>query len=79
MMTLRFGSRTMKPIPACGGEVPDGKTVYAKDAFAEALIKGEQSALKPDGKGTKAAAVFERNIAPAKTQRSGLDWSNQNR
>ncbi|MDB4359011.1 hypothetical protein N9Z18_02090 [Verrucomicrobiales bacterium] len=69
----------MKPIPACGGEVPDGKTVYAKDAFAEALIKGEQSALKPDGKGTKAAAVFERNIAPAKTQRSGLDWSNQNR
>ncbi len=47
-----------------GKKAPEGKTVYAKDAFARALIDGERAALKPDGKGTKAAAVFERKIAP---------------
>ena len=36
---------------------PGGPTHF-KDAFAEALIAGKPSALKSDGRGTKAAAVF---------------------
>lgn len=49
--------------PALWGKKPksDGPAHF-KDAFAEALIEGNRAALKTDGEGTKAAAVFTQTL-----------------
>ncbi len=43
-----------------GGPNP---TPHVKDAFHEYLVHGNRSAVSPDGRGTKAAAWYERTIA----------------
>jgi len=40
------------------------RTPYTKDAFHRALCEGERSALRPDGRGTKAALHYQEVIPP---------------
>ncbi len=44
----------------------ENRTPYVKDAFHRYVINGEQSAVNPARKGTKAAALYAAEIAPAK-------------
>ncbi len=43
------------------------RTPYVKDAFHRYVINGEKSAVNPARKGTKAAALYAAEIAPAKS------------
>ncbi|HXU19210.1 MAG TPA: glucosidase, partial [Verrucomicrobiae bacterium] len=43
------------------------RTPYVKDAFHRYVINGEKSAVNPARKGTKAAALYAADIAPAKS------------
>ncbi len=42
-------------------------TLYVKDAFHEHLIHGGAEAVSPDRRGTKAAALYRRSIAPGES------------
>ena len=55
--------------PALWGKKPKpGGPTHFKDAFAEALIGGKKSALKKNGEGTKAAAVFSQILAAGESR-----------
>ena len=41
------------------------RTPYVKDAFHRYVINGEQSAVNPAGRGTKTAALYSAELAPA--------------
>ena len=41
--------------------------LYVKDAFHECLIQGRKEAVNPEKKGTKAAPVYFKNVAPGET------------
>lgn len=42
-------------------------TPYVKDAFHRYVVQGEHQAVNPDQSGTKAAAVYDRQIPPGQT------------
>ncbi len=45
---------------------------YLKDAFHEAIVRQNQTAVSPERMGTKAAAVYEMTLAPGETRRIRL-------
>ena len=42
-------------------------TPYVKDAFHEYVVRGRKEAVNPEGMGTKAAALYQRTVAPGES------------
>lgn len=55
----------------------ENESPFVKDAFHDYVIKGDKAAVNPNRIGTKASAVYEKNIGPGETETVCLRFSDQ--